>query len=190
LIRKFITKSSRKMKKNNNVVEYNFIASQFQWEIAPGKIISAWGFNEQVPGPMIKAKKGDTIIVKLKNSLPEPTMIHWHGIRLPASMDGTGEVQQPIKPGEEFEYRFQVADAGSFWYHSHHNETLQMERGMYGALIVEDELDPVVDGEKVFMIDDMKLSADFEFTKPSWALPRLIEKHDGRQGDSLLINGK
>jgi FtsP/CotA-like multicopper oxidase with cupredoxin domain len=67
---------------------------------------------------------------------------------------------------------------------------VQMERGMYGAIIVEDESDPVVDGEKVFLIDDMKLSANFEFTKPSWALPRLIEKHDGRQGDTLLINGK
>jgi FtsP/CotA-like multicopper oxidase with cupredoxin domain len=105
-------------------------------------------------------------------------------------MDGTGEVQKPIGPGEEFTYQFELPDAGSFWYHSHHNETVQMERGMYGAIVVEDESDPVVDGEKVFLIDDMKLSANFEFTKPSWALPRLIEKHDGRQGDTLLINGK
>jgi FtsP/CotA-like multicopper oxidase with cupredoxin domain len=139
---------------------------------------------------MIKAKKGDTLLVKLKNNLSEPTMIHWHGIKLPASMDGTGEVQKPIEPGEEFTYQFELPDAGSFWYHSHHNETVQMERGMYGAIIVADESDPVVDEEKVFLIDDMKLSANFEFTKPSWALPRLIEKHDGRQGDTLLINGK
>ncbi len=178
------------MEKHNNVVEYQLEASAFQWEIAPGKTITAWGFNQQVPGPIIKARKGDTLVVKLKNSLAEPTLIHWHGIRLPAAMDGTGEVQKAVEPGQEFEYRFRLEDAGSFWYHSHHNETVQMERGMYGALIVEDELDPVVDGEKVFMIDDMKLSADFTFTEPSWALPRLIEKHDGRQGDTLLINGK
>ncbi len=178
------------MKKQNKVVEYHFESSEFQWEIAPGKTIPAWGFNEQVPGPLIKAKKGDTLRVRLKNNLAEPTMIHWHGIKLPASMDGTGEVQKPIAPGEEFTYQFELPDAGSFWYHSHHNETVQMERGMYGAIIVEDESDPIVDGEKVFLIDDMKLSADFEFTKPSWALPRLIEKHDGRQGDTLLINGK
>ncbi|MDO1451281.1 multicopper oxidase family protein [Rhodocytophaga aerolata] len=178
------------MKKQSNIVEYQFEASQFEWEIAEGKTIQAWGFNKQVPGPIIKARKGDTLVVRLKNSLSESTMIHWHGIRVPASMDGTGEVQKPVAPGEEFEYRFQVEDAGSFWYHSHHNETVQMERGMYGAIVVEDELDPVVDEEKIFMIDDMKLTANFEFTKPSWALPRLIEKHDGRQGDTLLINGK
>lgn len=178
------------MKKENNVVEYKFEASEFQWEIAPGKSIKAWGFNQQVPGPIIKAKRGDTVVVKLKNGLSEPTMIHWHGIKLPAAMDGTDIAQKPVEPGEEFEYRFNVDDAGSFWYHSHHNETVQMERGMYGAIVVEDENDPVVDEEKLFLIDDMKLSADFEFTNPSWALPRLIERHDGRQGDTLLINGK
>ena len=105
-------------------------------------------------------------------------------------MDGTGGVQKPIEPGEEFEYRFVVPDAGTFWYHSHYNETVQLEKGMYGALIVEDITDPVFDGEKVIMIDDMKLTADYEFTEPSWFLPRLIERHDGRQGDTLLINGK
>ena len=173
-----------------NIVEYQFEASEFQWEIAPGKEISAWGFNQQVPGPVIKAKKGDTLVLKLRNNLPEPTIIHWHGIRLPASMDGTAEVQAPIQPGEEFEYRFDLPDAGTFWYHSHHNETVQMERGMYGAIVVEDENDPVVDSEKLFLIDDMKLSANYEFTRPSWALPRLIERHDGRQGDTLLVNGK
>jgi FtsP/CotA-like multicopper oxidase with cupredoxin domain len=77
-------------------------------------------------------------------------MIHWHGIKLPAAMDGTEIAQKPVEPGEDFEYRFNVDDAGSFWYHSHHNETVQMERGMYGAIVVEDENDPVVDEEKLF----------------------------------------
>src|SRR6185503_4827540 len=66
----------------------------------------------------------------------------------------------------------------------------QMERGIYGALIVEDPTDPVTDGEKVFMIDDMKLNAENNFTNPSWFLPRIMERHDGRQGNTLLINGK
>lgn len=98
-------------------------------------------------------------------------------------------MQQPIQPGETFEYSFVVPDAGTFWYHSHQNETVQMERGMYGALIVEDDADPVTDNERVFMIDDMKLNRDNSFKKnnvfSSW-----IERHDGRQGDTLLINGK
>jgi FtsP/CotA-like multicopper oxidase with cupredoxin domain len=168
---------------------YQLTASEFDWKISENKTIKAWGFNKTLPGPVIKAKKGDTVVVNVKNDLTEPTMIHWHGIRLQAGMDGTGEVQRPIEPGEEFEYRFEVPDAGTFWYHSHENETEQMERGMYGALIVEDENDPLMDEERVFMIDDMKLTASNEFTKGNF-LKRWIERHDGREGQTLLINGK
>lgn len=60
-------------------------------------------------------------------------------------MDGTGEVQKPIEPGETFEYRFEVPDAGTFWYHSHHNETVQMERGMNNEMHLMDK--PVMVGE-------------------------------------------
>src|SRR4051812_47708092 len=178
------------MKPGSKVVEYTLEASEFNWEVRPGKIITAWGFNNQVPGPQLKATKGDTMVIKVKNNLPEATMVHWHGIRLPASMDGTGEVQKPIEPGAEFEYRFTVPDAGTFWYHSHQNETVQMERGMYGSLIVEDETDPQFDDDKVFVIDDMKLDETNQFTQAKGALSRLLEKHDGREGETALINGK
>ena len=178
------------MKQQSKEVKYYMEAGEFNWEIAPAKTVKAWGFNNQLPGPVIKAHKGDTLSITVKNNLSEPTVLHWHGIRLPAAMDGTDGVQKAIKPGEEFEYRFVVPDAGTFWYHSHQNETVQVERGMYGALIVEDETDPVLDGEKVIMIDDMKLSATNEFTRPSWFIPRIMERHDGREGDTLLINGK
>ena len=115
------------MKTNSKIVEYNFEAGEFNWEISPGKSIKAWGFNEQLPGPTLRANAGDTLVVKLTNNLSEPTMIHWHGICLPAAMDGTDGVQKPVGPGETFEYRFVVPDAGTFWYHSHANETVQME---------------------------------------------------------------
>ncbi len=178
------------METQSKTVVYNMEASEFYWEIAPGKTVKAWGFNKQLPGPVLRANAGDTMVIRITNNLNEPTTIHWHGICLPATMDGTDTVQKPIEPGEVFEYRFIVNNAGSFWYHAHTNETVQMERGMYGALIVDDETDPVVDGESIFMIDDMKLNKDNEFTKPSWFLPRAIERHDGRQGNTLLLNGK
>jgi FtsP/CotA-like multicopper oxidase with cupredoxin domain len=178
------------MEKLLKVVEYTLEANEFNWELAPGKTIVAWGFNEQVPGPVLRANAGDTIVIRVTNNLKEPTMIHWHGLRIPASMDGTGATQKPIEPGEVFEYRFVVPDAGTFWYHSHFNETVQLEKGMYGALIVEDKTDPVTDGEQIFMIDDMKLDEDNKFTKPGWFAPRIIERHDGREGNTLLINGK
>lgn len=171
-------------------VTYDLQASEFAWNLSENRTITALGFNNQLPGPVLKANKGDELIVRFKNNLHEPTLIHWHGIRLPASMDGTGEVQSPVQPGDTFEYRFVVPDAGTFWYHSHHNETVQVERGMYGALIVTDENDPVTDNDRVFLIDDMKLNAKNEFTTPGNALTRLIERHDGREGNTLLVNGK
>ena len=176
------------MKPNSN--HFTLTASEFDWTVSAGKTVRAWGFNGQLPGPRLVARKGEEITVLVKNELPEPTIIHWHGIRLPAAMDGTGEVQRPIAPGETFEYRFIVPDAGTFWYHSHYNETVQMERGMYGSLIVEDESDPVTDGEQVFLIDDMKLDRNSGFRQPGWCMPKFAERHDGRQGDTLLINGK
>ena len=177
------------MKQPTKTVEYTLEASEFTWEIKPGKTIRAWGFNGQVPGPVLKAKQGDTLKVKVINNLSEATMVHWHGIRLPAAMDGTGEVQQPIAPGESFEYRFEVPDAGTFWYHSHQNETVQMERGMYGGIVVEDDSELVVDNERVLLIDDMKLTSNNDF-KHRGAIGRWIERHDGREGSTNLINGK
>ncbi|HYF31081.1 MAG TPA: multicopper oxidase family protein [Chitinophagaceae bacterium] len=168
---------------------YQLTASEFDWKISEHKSIRAWGFNNTLPGPLLKARKGDTLVIKVKNELPEPTIVHWHGIRLPAAMDGTGEVQPPIAPGEEFEYRFEVPDAGTFWYHSHHNETVQMERGMYGALIVEEDTELVTDADSTWIIDDMKLTKQNEFKKGG-LVGRWMERHDGREGDTLLINGK
>lgn len=170
-------------------VYYEMTASEFDWKISESKTIKAWGFNNTLPGPVIKANKGDLLVINVTNNLPEPTMVHWHGIRLPASMDGTGDTQKPIQPGETFEYRFTVPDAGTFWYHSHHNETVQMERGMYGALVVAETSDLVTDDDKIFMIDDMKLTRDNLFKRGN-KVSRWIERHDGREGDTLLINGK
>lgn len=177
------------MQQHPNLVQYHLEAGIFNWDIAPGKTIAAWGFNGQLPGPQITAQKGDLLSVIVTNKLPEPTVIHWHGIRLEAGMDGTDSVQQPIQPGETFEYRFTVPDAGTFWYHSHQNETEQMEKGLYGSLIVKDALDPVLDKEQVFVIDDMKLDKELDFKKGN-RLTRWIERHDGREGETLIINGK
>jgi FtsP/CotA-like multicopper oxidase with cupredoxin domain len=168
---------------------YELTASEFDWKLSETKTIKAWGFNQTVPGPLIKAKKGDTLVITVKNELPEATVVHWHGIRLPASMDGTGEVQKPIQSGESFTYQFEVPDAGSFWYHSHQNETEQMERGLYGALVVEEESRMVTDADRVLMIDDMKLAKDHSFKKENF-IEQWKERHDGREGDTLLINGK
>jgi FtsP/CotA-like multicopper oxidase with cupredoxin domain len=128
---------------------------------------------------------GDTLVVRLINHLPEPTSIHWHGLRLPSAMDGTESVQRLVEPGETFEYRFVLPDAGTFWYHSHHNETIQLERGLYGALIVLGANKPQLDADRVFILDDVKLDRRGRIAKPA-----LFDRHSGREGDVLLINGQ
>jgi FtsP/CotA-like multicopper oxidase with cupredoxin domain len=123
--------------------------------------------------------------VRLKNSLPQATTIHWHGVRVPAEMDGTEAVQPPVGPGETFEYRFVVPDAGTYWYHSHTNETEQLERGLYGGLIVRDPRDPAFDDERILVLDDLKLDDEGEIAP----FGDEHEHHAGREGDVRLVNG-
>ena len=168
------------------VVRASFEASEFEWEFIPGRRTRVWGYNGQVPGPTLEARVGDVIEVELTNRLSEPTLIHWHGLRLPAPMDGTALTQRSVMPGETFTYRFKLLDAGTFWYHSHANETVQMERGLYGALIVRGEGEPKLDRERVLVFDDVKLDRSGQ-VKPTGGW---IEHHNGREGDVRLVNGR
>jgi FtsP/CotA-like multicopper oxidase with cupredoxin domain len=168
------------------VVVVELEARETDWEFVPGQKTRAWGYNGQVPGPVIEADVGDVLEVRLTNSLPEPTTIHWHGLRLPAAMDGTENVQHPIPPGESFTYRFLLRDAGTFWYHPHSNETVQLERGLYGALVVRGPNEPQLDAERVLVLDDVALDRRGQI-KP---LGGWIENHDGRQGATPLVNGR
>jgi FtsP/CotA-like multicopper oxidase with cupredoxin domain len=167
------------------VVSVELEAREFGWSVGSGRSISGWGYNGQVPGPTIEARVGDVLEVRLTNSLPEPTSIHWHGLRLPAAMDGTSMTQWPVASGATFTYRFKVPDAGTFWYHPHSNETVQMERGLYGALIVRGEDEPVLDAERVLMLDDLKLDRKGRLA----GFGGMIQSHDGREGDVRLVNG-
>jgi FtsP/CotA-like multicopper oxidase with cupredoxin domain len=101
-------------------------------------------------------------------------------------MDGTELVQQPIQPGQTFEYRFVLPDAGTFWYHPHMNETVQLEKGLYGALVVRGHHEPHLDGERVFVLDDLKLDRKGNIAR----FGGFKERHEGRSGDTRLVNGK
>jgi len=169
-----------------DIVTVELDAQEVPWEFAPGRTIPGFAFNGEVPGPTIEAKVGDTIDVRLKNSLPQATTVHWHGIRLPADMDGTGAVQRAVEPGETFTYRFVVPDAGTFWYHSHTNETEQIERGLYGPLIVRGADEPKLDRERVVLLDDLKLDAEGNVSP----FGDSHEHHAGREGEIRLVNGR
>src|SRR5690606_13110871 len=104
------------------VLEFDLQASITDIEIIPGTTTPVWAYNGQLPGPLIRARVGDRMIVHFTNNLPEATTIHWHGVRLPNNMDGApGLTQNPVEPGETFTYDFVFEDAGTFWYHPHLN---------------------------------------------------------------------
>jgi FtsP/CotA-like multicopper oxidase with cupredoxin domain len=170
----------------HKVIAVELEAREVDWSFAPGTAIRAWAFNGQVPGPVIEGRVGDVVEVRLTNRLPEPTAIHWHGMRLPAPMDGTEMVQELVQPGESFTYRFKLLDAGTFWYHPHVNETVQLERGLYGALIVRGEGEPRLDREQVLVLDDLKLDRKGQIAK----FGGFVQWHDGREGNARLVNGK
>jgi FtsP/CotA-like multicopper oxidase with cupredoxin domain len=168
------------------VVRVDLDAREIVWNFTPERTTQAWAFGGQVPGPVIEAQVGDVLEVRFTNRLPEPTSLHWHGLRLPAPMDGTDMVQAPVATGETFTYRFRLPDAGTFWYHPHVDEVAQLERGLYGALIVRGPEEPELDAERVLVLDDVALDREGQIKPPGW----WIEQHDGRQGSTLLVNGR
>ncbi len=170
-------------------------------ELRPGKGLASllgkglprteiWGYGGQVPGPVLRLRQGETLSATLVNDLPQPTTVHWHGLRIDNKMDGVAKLTQAaVAPGQRFHYRFTVPDAGTFWYHPHNRSWDQMARGLYGLLIVEERTPPQVDRDLAFAIDDWYLKSDASFDADS--LGQLGEwAHGGRTGNVLTVNGR
>jgi FtsP/CotA-like multicopper oxidase with cupredoxin domain len=121
-----------------NIVEVQLVAGDSTTEYLKGKSTSVWAYRDgaksnakgTVPGPLLRAKVGDQVIVHFSNELPnDQTTVHWHGVRVPPEMDGSMSSQAPIMPGAQFDYSFTVNDASSYWYHSHFKADEQIEHG-------------------------------------------------------------
>lgn len=120
-----------------------------------GRTRSAVLINQNFPAPLLRWREGDDVTINVTNHLSEDTSIHWHGILLPAGMDGVPGVSFPgIRPHETFAYRFPVRQSGTYWYHSHSG--FQEQLGHYGAIIIDPRgADPVpYDSEHVIMLGD------------------------------------
>lgn len=125
---------------DGDVKVFNLTCDVVQWEHSPGLVVEAWAYNGVVPGPEIRVTEGDKVRINVKNNMEQSTAIHFHGLMVPNSMDGVPFItQDPIIPGGEFTYEFQVREgnAGAHMYHSHHNSTKQVTMGLLGAFIVE-----------------------------------------------------
>ena len=135
--------------KADGTKEFDLTAKVVDWEVAPGKIVKAWTYNGVVPAPMIKVNVGDKVRLVLHNELPESTSIHFHGIRVPNSMDGVDPYTQPaVKVGTSFVYEFTALEPAVGIYHSHHNAQIQVPNGLFGALLIGDMPIPASLGSK------------------------------------------
>jgi FtsP/CotA-like multicopper oxidase with cupredoxin domain len=146
---------------NGEWKEFHLVAEPVMREIAPGMKAHLWGYNGQSPGPTIECVEGDKVRIFVTNKLPEHTTVHWHGQILPSGMDGVGGLTQPhIKPGKTMVYEWQIRKSGTFMYHPHADEMVQMAMGMMGFFVVHprDPQQHRVDRDFVFLLN----AFDFE----------------------------
>ena len=182
-----------------DVVEVELVAQVATWEYVPGFPTQVYCYNGSIPGPTIEGKVGDTVRVHFRNELPEETTVHWHGIETPAHMDGSHVSQPTVPPGGTFEYEFELLRDGLCWYHPHVRPFDQVERGLYGTILIRD---PELEGELGFdqieehivVFDDILLDANYQVV-PAFAfkndpLAHTLYQLNGREGNHLLLNGK
>ena len=171
---------------DRDVREFDLTAAPTTVDLAEGATVDVWAYEGTVPGPELRVALGDTVVVNLRNELPQATSIHWHGVRVPNAMDGVpGVNQEAVPPGDEFRYEFVPKDAGTFWFHSHNRGSEQIERGLYGSLVVIDPDEPEYDQDLVWVIDDWLLDQDGSLIE-SFNEPHDVS-HNGRWGNVCLL---
>jgi manganese oxidase len=159
---------------NGDWKEFHLVAEPVEREFAEGMKAYLWGYNGQAPGPTIEAVEGDKVRIFVTNKLPEHTTVHWHGMILPNGMDGVGGLTQPhIRPGQTFVYEFELKNSGTFMYHPHSDEMVQMAMGMMGMFIVHprDIAFRRVDRDFVFIMSSYDID-------PGTYLPKVNEMTD------------
>ena len=161
-------------RRNGDWKEFHLLAEEVTREIAPGMTVKLWGYNGQSPGPTLEAVEGDRVRIFVTNKLPEHTSVHWHGMLVPNGMDGVGGLTQPhIPPGKTFVYEFVLNRSGSFMYHPHSDEMVQMAMGMMGTFVVHPK-DPSfrpVDRDFAFVMSAYRFD-------PGTSLPQVAEMTD------------
>jgi FtsP/CotA-like multicopper oxidase with cupredoxin domain len=155
-----------------------------------GRTFVGYGYNGQVPGPLIWAAQGATIHVRYRNRIEWPNTVHWHGVRLDNRFDGVPGLTQPLVPPQgDFDYVVHFRDSGLYWYHPHQREDILKDLGLYGNLMVRApraEYGPA-NREEVLMLDDLEV-AD-EGVVP-YGAERASHALMGRFGNVVLVNGR
>ena len=169
-----------------DVVEVHLEAIPKKIKLTDKITATMYTYNGIIPGPIIRARVGNKVIVHFTNKLPEATTVHWHGLRIPDNMDGSPRVQKPVQPGETFTYTFTLKDAGSYWYHPHVRSHEQVEKGLYGMFVIQEKENIAFTRERAFVLDDILLTAT--------GLAPFLKSHPeimhGRNGNQLFMNGQ
>ncbi len=152
-----------------------------------------WSYPGFVEGRVLEGMVGDAWHVELENTLPVPTTLHWHGLRVPQIMDGVVPFgAKLVMPGQRYTYDVPLKDPGLYWFHSHHNSLDQIARGLYGAIIVRDP-DAVPVFEQVLVLDDWTTRTNaFGQREVDWSPlePSLAWGHAGVLGTLTTVNGR
>lgn len=154
----------------DGVKEFHLVAEPVKREFAPGMTVNCWGYNGSTPGPTIEVVEGDRVRIYVTNKLPEHTSIHWHGVRLANGMDGVAGLTQPhIKPGETYVYEFTLKRSGTFMYHPHSDDMVQVAMGMMGLFIVhpKNPKERPVDRDFCFLLHNWDVEAGTATPKSS-----------------------
>lgn len=157
-----------------------------------GREYTMFGFNGSYPGPLLNVPQAAEITVRFRNRLPQPTTVHWHGLRLDHRFDGVPDLNQPpVGPGSSFTYQLRFPDAGIYWYHPHMREDIQQDLGLYGNIFVRpyraDAYGPA-HREEFLILDDLLLGDDGSLVP--WGLELPTHAAMGRFGNTMLVNGE
>lgn len=152
---------------------FTLVAEPGRLMIRRGQTVPVWTFNGAVPGPELRVQQGDVVRVTLVNRLPVATTIHWHGLLGPNANDGVaGVTQDAVLPGHRFTYTFVARDPGTYWYHPHQKSAMEVDKGLYGALVIlprREAQRPVID--RPLLLDDWPLAAPAHGSMPGMAMP-------------------
>ena len=170
------------------VVEVNLTASMYAWDPGTGiPLEDGMAFNESVPGPVLEAKLGDTILVHFTNDTDMDTALHWHGLRVSPEMDGVMQMDDPVPPGGTFDYELPVVDTGTYWFHPHMDTSETIEAGLYAPIILHTTDEVAPDCDMPVVLDDVLLDEDTsQIAPPDTDMMQIM----GRLGNVLMANGR
>ncbi len=179
----------------SHTVEMTITAAPARLSLLPGKKTGVFAYNGTVPGPTLVFHEGDRVIVHFRNRLPQPTSIHWHGLHLPADMDGSPF--NIVPPGGRYDYVFTIprGAAGTYWYHPHPDKMtgLQVAKGLYGAIVVRaaDDPLPATLRERVLILSDNRFRPDGSIDIPPPDSPQgRVDFENGREGNVIFVSGR